>query len=506
MSPDLLLSLGLASVACVTTLTLTPLVVRVSLARGWTGNRDCDRHLHRRPIPRLGGVSVFGGIAVGMSTLLLVSALTPLDLEQGRFFRGLLLGSLLLLVLGAVDDLREVRPRTKVVVQLLAALVVFHHGFRIEVLSLGPAGDVSLGLLSLPVTVLWVVGITNAYNLIDGLDGLATGVGMIALAAVMAAAGLLGDHSEVLLVCAVVLGSLGGFLPFNREPARIFLGDSGTLVVGFLLAVLSVHGSVKGATAILATVPLFALALPLLDTSLTIGRRWLRGVPISAADGRHIHHRLLAAGLSRRRAVQILYLSATGFAAVGLFLAFAPGRTGTLALLAGAASALVLLRGLRHLEYEEFTVAGKVLAAGPERARRVIRVRIRAQEVAEVLRVAVRVEEVRAILSDHAGAFQFAHMEICRESQNTRRRWNGSSELLWKLDFPVSGGRGVHDPTVLRIWCPAGDGFRPFGAERVAHALAPVLTDVARRLQAVEALPAPSRWSPSIGRERLASG
>src|SRR5690606_28021343 len=165
---------------------------------------------------------------------------------------------------------------------------------------------IDLGWMALPVTLLWIVGVTNAFNLIDGLDGLATGIALVALGTTAIAAVLLGNP-EVLVVCLALTGALIGFLRYNFNPARIFLGDSGSLFIGFLLAVLSVHGSMKSATAVLILVPLSALALPLLDTFLAIGRRRLRGGPLSRADSRHIHHPLLAIEFTHRTSVILLY-------------------------------------------------------------------------------------------------------------------------------------------------------------------------------------------------------
>lgn len=492
------LPVAVALIACVVTNLLTPLVGRVALTRGWTGREAEGRHLHRAPVPRLGGIPVFAGVAAGLCLLPLLT----LDEGQVRFFRGIFLGGLMLLGIGLLDDVREIRPRWKVAVQVLAAMVVFFHGFRIDALTLGSAATLELGWLALPVTILWVVTISNAYNLIDGLDGLATGIALIALGAVLLAAGILGRHPEVVLAGAAVFGALVGFLPHNSHPARIFLGDSGSLFVGFLLAVLSVHGSIGETAGILAVIPVLALALPLLDTGLAIGRRWLRGVPISAGDANHIHHRLLALGLSRRKAVQTLYLASMGLAILGLVLAFAPGRAEVLAAVASFGLGVVLLRSLRHLDYFEFAVAGNVLARGLDRARRRIRDGIYAQEVAKVLRVATDLTQVHSILADNADTFGFLHMELCWESQHTRRkRKRGAGAQQWKVDFPVSSCD--EDPLVLRVWCETEDGFDPRSAERVAHVLAPVLAEVTGGFTGAR----PQRETDSVAsRGRAASG
>ncbi|HWK88593.1 MAG TPA: MraY family glycosyltransferase, partial [Longimicrobium sp.] len=324
-------------------------------------------------------------------------------------------------------------------------------------------------------------GVTNAFNLIDGLDGLATGIALVALATMLAVSAKLGNW-EVALVCAALAGALAGFLRYNLRPARIFLGDSGSLFVGFMLAVLSVYGSQKAATAILAVVPLFALAVPLLDTGLAILRRWLRGIPISQADGRHIHHRLLALGLTHRNAVIVLYVSASVLAMLGLSLVFAPPPAVMSVAAAGAGVTLFLLvYGLRRLQYHEFVEAGAVLASGLARVRRTIRDRIYAQDLGQVVWSAGTFEEVNAVLEDNASTFGFLHMEVCRESATGSRPlvlFDGHAARAWKLDYPVTWHDFVEsDDYVLRIWCNPRAGARPYGAERVAQILAPVIEE-----------------------------
>ncbi|HEV7704229.1 MAG TPA: MraY family glycosyltransferase, partial [Gemmatimonadaceae bacterium] len=271
----------------------TPLVI--SGAKRWQllDAPDDTRHLHDRPVPRLGGVAVFIATMLGIaSTLFYGPARETLTPEWHRFVLALLLGGTVLFGAGLIDDLRRIRPVAKIVAQCVAALIVAKLGFRIEILGIG-SSVLHLGWVSIPLTILWIVAVTNAFNLIDGLDGLATGIAIVALATVFAAATALGNL-EVSIVALVLIGALLGFARFNFSPARIFLGDSGSLFIGFMLAVLSMHGSIKSATAVLVAIPLFALAVPLLDVSVSILRRWLRGVPIFSPDARHIHHRLLA--------------------------------------------------------------------------------------------------------------------------------------------------------------------------------------------------------------------
>ena len=206
----------------------------------------------------------------------------------------------------------------------------------------------------------------------------------------------------------MLIGALAGFARYNFSPARIFLGDSGSLFIGFMLAVLSMHGSIKSATAVLVAIPLFALAVPLLDVSVSILRRWLRGVPIFSPDARHIHHRLLALGLTPGRASFVLCLVAGGFAALGLLLAFAPPPALIgMALTGGLVSAGIFMYGIRQLDYNEFVEAGAALASGIVRVRRVIRDQIHARELTSVIEEAESLRHVNAILAASITGFGF---------------------------------------------------------------------------------------------------
>lgn len=460
---------------------LTPAVIRLAVAWNLFDAPHGDRRVHTEPIPRIGGVAVFGSMAAGL-VVLAVSSLSGLD-PIGAFpepLAGVLFGAGIIFATGLIDDLIGLRPGVKFVAQLLAALVVYVYGFRLDTVSVGSLVRFDVGWLSMPLTILWIVGVTNAFNLIDGLDGLATGIAIIALGATFAVSASLGNGGAVAL-CAALLGSLVAFLRFNFSPARIFLGDSGSLFVGFMLAVLTVYGAQSsGSAGVLALIPIFCLAIPLLDTGLAILRRWLRGVPLSQADGRHIHHRLLALGLSHRYAVSILYAVAGILAALGLSLVFAPPPAIVAVAAAGGGVALaVVTYGLRRLQYHEFAEAAGVLSSGLPRARRVIRDQIYAKDLSQVLRYAGSVEQLSAILEDNAATFGFIHMEVCRDTASGSRPlvlFNGHAARAWKLDYPVT----PHDfagggDFVLRIWCNPQSGMHPYGAERVAQILAPAL-------------------------------
>lgn len=469
----ILLLAFLASAA--TALAVTPLVLRVLLARGIYGHSRIREGVEHKPVPRLGGVAVCAATTLGVLVVAPLAAASPSfsTSEPLTFFGGVLAASWLLFVAGVVDDLHNLAPRVKLLAQVAAALLAWMVGFRIEHFTLG--GTLDLGALSLPVTVLWVVGVTNAFNLIDGLDGLATGIALVALATLLAVSVKLGNW-EGALVCAALAGALAGFLRYNLRPARIFLGDSGSLFVGFMLAVLSVHGSTKSATAVLTVIPLLVLGLPLLDTALAIVRRWLRGKPIFGADERHLHHRLLAIGLTHTRAAVLLFLLAAGLATFALLIVFGPPRAVVAIAVAGAAAtAVMLMVGIKRLGYHEFVEAGAVVAGGASRLRRAIRDRIHARDVANVVMQAESIEHLRAILTDNADVMGMLDLVLCRSSAAEGERGSlgaAHAATALRVDFPVLDDGAGGDPWVLRAWCDGGDPHAIPDAVRTVQVLA----------------------------------
>ena len=466
--------------SALTALAVTPLVLRVLLARGIYGHARIREGVEHKPVPRLGGVAVCAATSLGVVVGAPLAAATPgFPLSDPlTFFGGLLAASWLLFVAGVIDDLHNLPPRVKLLAQVAAALLAWQVGFRIEHLTF--SGTLALGALSLPVTVLWIVGVTNAFNLIDGLDGLATGIALVALATMLAVSLKLGNW-QVALVCAALGGALAGFLRYNMRPARIFLGDSGSLFVGFMLAVLSVHGSTKSTTAVLTVIPLLVLGLPLLDTALAIVRRWLRGTPIFNADERHLHHRLVAIGLTHTRAAILLFLLAAGMATFALLIVFGPPRAvGAIASTGAACTAMVLLIGIKRLGYHEFVEAGAVVAGGAARLRRAIRDRIHARDVAHVVAQAETVEHLRAILTDNAEVMGLLDLVFCRCS--AAEGWRGSigaehAAAALRVDFPVQADADGGDPWVLRAWCNGADPHALPEAVRTVHILADAVRD-----------------------------
>lgn len=285
-------------------LLMTPQVIKWAFKWGALDRPD-NRKVHQKVMPRLGGLAVFIAFT---AAVLLTQELT------GNVI-GLLVGGGLIVVVGLFDDIRGLSPKVKLAGQVLAACAVTAFGVRVDFLT-NPFGDeyLLLGLLSIPVTVLWIVSVTNAVNLIDGLDGLAggtVGIAGLTLAAVVyiettQSGGLPGQYEAITLALILVAAVLG-LLRYNFFPAKIFLGDTGSMFLGFTIAVLAVMGVAKSATFISVIIPVVILGLPLLDTTCAIIRRFIGQVPIMQPDKEHLHHRLMKLGLNHRQTVLCIY-------------------------------------------------------------------------------------------------------------------------------------------------------------------------------------------------------
>ena len=258
------------------------------------------RRVHDHPIPRLGGLAIFLGFVIG------VVLFAKIDTQ----LRGILLGSVVIVTVGVIDDITPLPALLKFGVQIIAALIAVAFGVKIDLLS-NPAWwsareYIDLGVFSIPLTVFWIVGVTNSVNLIDGLDGLAVGVSAIASMAMLAIALVLGQWNTTIVLAALV-GACVGFMPYNMNPAKIFMGDTGALLLGYVLATVSVTWLLKLYAIVSFIVPLLALGLPIFDTLFAIIRRLLKGQNPMSPDRGHFHHRLIDMGLSQKQAVAILY-------------------------------------------------------------------------------------------------------------------------------------------------------------------------------------------------------
>jgi len=300
---------------------LAPAVRFLAVRIGAVDRPDGKRKIHVRPTPRLGGLVITAAIVAAAGLyFLLTPSVTEFVFAAPPKIAGFVGGLLIILGLGVWDDLKPVKPRTKLAFQTLAVVVCYVAGLRVDVPFVKDPRIA--GLLSFPVTWFWLVACINAMNLVDGMDGLAGGVAFFAGSVIF----LLAAHYTkvaVALAAAAMLGSVVGFLMYNFHPAVMFLGDSGSLLLGYLIAILAIAGSLKSHATVALLIPILALGLPIMDTLLAILRRVSRRLPISQADREHIHHRLLALGLSHRDAVLVLYVGCLLLAVGALVLASA---------------------------------------------------------------------------------------------------------------------------------------------------------------------------------------
>mgnify|MGYP005837617407 CR=1 FL=1 len=302
------------AVAATATCLLTPAVRRLSVRSGALDLPN-ERKMHQRPLPTSGGLAIIAGFLVACLA-------AGVGRELGwRQFLAILAGALWVALVGLVDDRRDLPAKLKLALQVVSAAPLLMAGVTITVVSqpFRPGMIFLPGWLAAAVTVLWVVGVTNAINLIDGLDGLAAGVSAIACAA-LAVVALAWGQLPVTLLCAALAGAAVGFLPWNWHPSSIIMGDTGAYFLGYLIASVTIIGAFKMAAAIAIFVPILVLAVPLLDTVLSPVRRVLTGRPAFRADRDHLHHRLVALGLSEPRVVLLTYVVTAVCGAIAIWI------------------------------------------------------------------------------------------------------------------------------------------------------------------------------------------
>jgi UDP-GlcNAc:undecaprenyl-phosphate GlcNAc-1-phosphate transferase len=329
---------------------LTPVIRMVAQHFGALDHALTSRKIHGKAIPRLGGIAIVLAFYAPLVALLFVQS----DVGS-RFWAhpekalGLLGGGLAIAALGVYDDLKGANARTKFLVQFAVAAAMYAVGFRIDRIANPWGAPVELGMLGLPFTMLWIAGVVNALNLIDGLDGLAGGVALIAISTTFAMAVLRGQPLMVLFTAALA-GAVLGFLFYNFNPATIFMGDTGSMFLGFVLATTAIQTSQKSSTAVAIAVPIIALGVPIADTLLALARRAARGAPLFSADRGHIHHRLLALGLSHRATVLVLYTASIALGVVALALTYASSSQMPYVLVGLSVAAYLALRKLGYIK------------------------------------------------------------------------------------------------------------------------------------------------------------
>jgi UDP-GlcNAc:undecaprenyl-phosphate GlcNAc-1-phosphate transferase len=335
---------------------LTPLASRLAWRVGAIDLPDV-RKIHDTPTPRLGGVAVVAALLVTLAVVWVFREPAYPQLSRSLFL-ALTLGLLPVFLVSCRDDVRGVGPAVKLAGQLAGAAIAVLAGLHLNETIHLFGQPIPLGSLAIPLSLLWIVGVTNAFNLVDGLDGLSAGLGLISAATLAIVAGLTGD-GETLVLSLILLGALAGFIPYNVHPARTFLGDSGANAIGFCLACLTLSGGSRLSAGLAVLVPLLAIGVPVADTLVSIVRRLLRGVErrtgfaVLRADREHIHHRLLRLGLNHGRAVLILYSAGVAAAAVGIASLFVTASNAWLLLAALVGACLV---GVGRLGYDEFAV------------------------------------------------------------------------------------------------------------------------------------------------------
>ena len=326
-------------------------------AKGWIDHPKSDRQVHTIPVPRLGGVAIYFSfmtmVILAMVIPKLSGAPSPLHVKETIALLG---PALIVFLLGLFDDLRPVSPYWKFAVQGVAAIWLYAGGYGIHNLGLLHGGRVLGWVYCLPLTILWVLLVTNAFNLIDGLDGLAAGSALFSIVVVIIMS-LIAPNALVAFLAIALAGAILGFLRFNFHPASIFLGDSGSLFIGFMLAALALVGSHKAPTIVAVAIPIVSLGFPILDVAVAVVRRFLAGKPLFDADKHHIHHKLLKRGLSQRGAVLTLYAVTAGFGFLSLVL-LQQRRAIALVL---AVTGIGIFLGVQQLRYQEFAELLSVL-------------------------------------------------------------------------------------------------------------------------------------------------
>ncbi|WP_052296449.1 glycosyltransferase family 4 protein [Candidatus Epulonipiscium viviparus] len=295
----------------------TPIAKKIAIKLGAVAYPR-KRDMHEIPIPRMGGIAIVVGFIL---TLVLILPDPEMDVLESRHTAGILIGGLIIFALGILDDIFELKSKIKLLVQVLAAMVAVYFGIRIQFVSV-PFNDlINLEWLSIPVTIFWIVGITNAVNLIDGLDGLAAGVSSIASICLMILS-IHSGHPTAVILTVILSASCLGFLPYNFNPASVFMGDTGSTFLGYMLSLISILGLLKSYTLGTVFVAVLILGLPIFDTSFAIIRRFLSGRPIMSPDRGHLHHRLVDKGYTQKQAVVTLYgvSGIFGLSAMGVML------------------------------------------------------------------------------------------------------------------------------------------------------------------------------------------
>lgn len=288
-------------IAFVCCLILTPFAISMCKKYGLVDVPKDSRRVHSKPMPRCGGIAIFTSSMIALLVYYLITKDVP-SIAFNMQFVGYLIGAIVIFAMGIIDDIFSLRAKYKFIFELASILIVFFFGIRIENI-----GSLQLGYFSLPVTFLWIITVQNAMNLIDGLDGLAAGITSISALSLLMLFISTSASLEAIIITAAIVGAGIGFLPYNFNPAKTFMGDCSSNFLGFTMATVTILGFSKGYTTVEYLAPVLILGVPIFDTIFAMVRRAIKRRPLFAPDGGHIHHRLIKAGFSQRQAVLILY-------------------------------------------------------------------------------------------------------------------------------------------------------------------------------------------------------
>ncbi len=420
---NVLIWLGLVSFGL--SLILTPIFRDIFRSYGMVDEPDFGRKIHKYPIPRVGGMAIACAYA---ASFLIVQWKTGIVAESLTLVWKVLPAAITVFVVGVIDDLWGLRSWQKLIGQVVAAGIACYNG----ILVVDVIGLHEKAWWTIPVTILWLLACTNAFNLVDGMDGLAAGLGMFATLTIFVAA-LLQKNIALAMATVPLAGCLVGFLCYNFNPATIFLGDSGSLLIGFLMGCYGIIWTEKSATLLGLTAPLMALSLPLIDVGLAIVRRFLRRQPIFSADRGHIHHRLLDRGMSPKKAALLLYGICGIVAVFSLFeTVFHNNAVSSVIVLLFCAVALI---GIQYLGYTEFSVAGKMLFGGG--LQRNMKAEIDLGALQKSIEKAGTVAECAHLVEDAAGKYGLVVIRMCLGGEGFGNK-TGVEGASWTARLSVS--------------------------------------------------------------------
>lgn len=292
----------------------TPIVIKIAYHVNAIDIPKDDRRVHTKPIPRLGGLSIYVACMISLATFN--------KLPDNKLL-GIIVGSTLIVFMGFIDDINPISAKNKLLVQIISAGILVYNNIRIisfsNPLSINSSPIILNEYISIILSIIWIVGITNTFNLIDGLDGLTTGIATIS-SLMLSYIAFINGRYEFTMITLIIVGACLGFLPYNFNPAKIFMGDTGSLFLGFMLSAISLDGTLKSATAITVLIPVCVLAIPIIDTVTSIIRRLCRGQSPFEADKEHIHHKLMKKGLGQKKTVLFLYLINSLFGITGILI------------------------------------------------------------------------------------------------------------------------------------------------------------------------------------------